>query len=44
MEARDDRVGLVQGRDAKVDGFGLVVDLHQERRPALAAEFAMPEA
>ena len=44
MKAGRDGVRLVERDDAEVDGFGLVVDLHQEGRPAFAAEFAMAEA
>ena len=39
-----DRARIVERRDAEIDGFRLVVDLHQERRPAFAAEFAVAEA
>ena len=41
VKAGSDRFRLVQRDDAEVDGFRLVVDLHQERRSAFAAELAV---
>ena len=38
MEAGRDRFRVVERRDAEIDRFGLMIDLHQERRSALAAE------
>ena len=43
VEARRDRVGIVERRDAEIDRFGLVVDLHQERRSAFAAKVRWPK-
>ena len=44
MKAGRDRVRLVERDDAEIDRLGLMIDLHQERRPAFAAEFAVAEA
>ena len=43
MEAGHDRVRVVESRDTEIDRFGLVIDLHQERRPALVAELRWPK-
>jgi hypothetical protein len=44
VEARRRPLRLVEGRDREVDRLGLVVDLHQERGSAPAAEAAVAEA
>src|SRR5919106_2758574 len=44
MEAGRYRIRLVQGCDAEIHSLRLMIDLHQERRPALAAELAVAEA
>jgi hypothetical protein len=44
MEGRPDLAGLVQGCDAKIDRFGLIVHTHVERRSAGAAKGTVSEA
>ena len=41
---RGHRVRIVERDGAEVDGFRLVFDRHEQRRPALAAEGSLPEA
>src|SRR6185437_511338 len=38
MELRSDHFGIVERRDAEIDRFRLVIDLHQEGRAARSAE------
>ena len=44
MESRRYGVGIVQGGNAEIDRFRLMIDLHQERRSTSAAKLAMTEA
>ena len=43
METRRGRIGIVEGRNAEIDRFRLMINRHQEGRAARAAETAMTE-
>ena len=44
MKSGSSCFSVVERRDAEIDRLGLMIDLHQKRRAAIAAEFAVTEA